>query len=182
MPVGGGKRGPKPLPSNVRDFASADTRSRANPDEPVFETDKLECPERFKGDMKQDFWDHAVPQLVKAGVATNIDQYALEALIQKWADYRVAQAKVDEHGFLIRTPSGYPQLSPYYSIATKALKDFQSLMVEFGMTPSSRTNIKVTEAMTGALEKEALDLSDLSKKERDQLKQMLAERRKQMRA
>lgn len=173
--------GRKRLPSTIR--AQSDdphTRQSVNPDEPVFETDEIEnLPEAFADDpIKRDFWLKAVPQLVKAGVATNIDRYALECLVEKWAEYRWAQQQIEEHGYLVRAPSGYPQLSPYYSIAQKALKEFKDLMTEFGMTPSSRSGIKRNEAMTRVLDRESIDLSDLSPMERDQLRAMINARKR----
>ena len=44
---------------------------------------------------------------------------------------------------LIKAPSGYPIVSPYMSIANKAMIEMRKWLIEFGMTPSSRSRINL---------------------------------------
>ena len=48
-----------------------------------------------------------------------------------------------ETPLLIRTPSGYPQQSPWLSIANKQLEVMARFMAELGMTPASRSRVNV---------------------------------------
>tara|TARA_B100000809_G_scaffold128677_1_gene126725 strand:- start:1247 stop:1699 length:453 start_codon:yes stop_codon:yes gene_type:complete len=131
----------KPLPDHIKLLKGTARKDRLNPQAPKFEVDEIQCPPHFKGKHRE-VWMDIVPKLIKAGVATNIDSYALEALCEKWCEFREAQTKLNDNGTVILTPSGFPQLSPYYSISKQALNDFGKLMTEFGMTASSRTKIK----------------------------------------
>jgi phage terminase small subunit len=45
---------------------------------------------------------------------------------------------------VIKAPSGYPIASPYLSIANTAMAQMTRLLVEFGMTPSSRSRVAVS--------------------------------------
>lgn len=135
-------KGRKRLPDHLKVLKNTDQPSRMNPDAPEYEADEIQCPPHFDETHKA-VWMDLVPQLIRAGAATNIDSYALEMLVNKWCDYKEAQDKLDDLGQIIRSPNGYPQLSPYYSVAKSAFSDFGKLMTEFGMTPASRTKIKV---------------------------------------
>lgn len=42
---------------------------------------------------------------------------------------------------MVKAPSGFPVQSPFLAIANKALEQMTKLMIEFGMTPSSRTRV-----------------------------------------
>jgi phage terminase small subunit len=43
----------------------------------------------------------------------------------------------------VKTPNGYLAHSPYLAIATRATEQLVRILVEFGMTPSSRSRIHV---------------------------------------
>jgi P27 family predicted phage terminase small subunit len=56
-----------------------------------------------------------------------------------------AKKKMFEEGVTLTSPNGYTIPSPSFTVASKAFKQMQSLWVEFGMTPSSRSRIKAGE-------------------------------------
>lgn len=41
------------------------------------------------------------------------------------------------------TNSGYPVVSPWLNIANAAMKQMRAFLIEFGMTPSSRSRVSV---------------------------------------
>lgn len=90
-----------------------------------------------------DEWRRLAPLLRKARAITEADRTALVALCLEWARYLEATAKVQQSGLVIQTPSGYPMANPYLPIATKALAGCTKLWAELGLTPSSRTRVKV---------------------------------------
>ena len=45
-------------------------------------------------------------------------------------------------GVIFKSPSGYPMISPYWSILNKALDTVKSGLIEFGMSPASRSRIR----------------------------------------
>jgi P27 family predicted phage terminase small subunit len=54
-----------------------------------------------------------------------------------------ANRQIQEFGPLVKAPSGYPMQSPFLAIANKAFDQMRAMLTEFGMTPSSRTKVRV---------------------------------------
>lgn len=79
--------------------------------------------------------------LAPLGMLTDVDHRALELYSQTYSTWKEATEKVATSGMLIKAPSGYPQQNPYLGIANQASKRLQSLLSEFGMTPSSRSRV-----------------------------------------
>jgi len=90
-------------------------------------------------------WERIVPELSRLGLLTIIDGAALVGYCQSWARYVEAEKKVTEQGLTLKTRSGYKQIIPEVSIAQKYLQICKSFLVEFGLTPSSRSRISVSE-------------------------------------
>ncbi len=62
---------------------------------------------------------------------------------QRWVE---AEQQLMLLGPVVKSPSGYPMQNPYLSIANTALKQIRDFSTELGMTPSSRSRIKVQDA------------------------------------
>lgn len=86
-------------------------------------------------------WPLVAKQLREAGVLTAIDSAALALYCEAFARWRDATDKVTRYGSVVKTPNGFPVQSPYLAIANKAHEQMTKLLVEFGMTPSSRTRV-----------------------------------------
>jgi P27 family predicted phage terminase small subunit len=55
-----------------------------------------------------------------------------------------AEEQVRKFGPIVKSPDrGFPMKSPYLCIADQALEMMRKMMVEFGLTPSSRSRIRV---------------------------------------
>lgn len=131
----------RPLPTNLKVFKGTNQKCRTNEDEPQPLNDNIVMPEHLtKKAQKQ--WIHIVDQLTAAGIMTNIDQDALELYCEAYSKWRDANDKLNKHGMVVKAPSGYPIPSPFLSIANKAFEQMRQMMIEFGMTPSSRSRIK----------------------------------------
>ena len=57
-----------------------------------------------------------------------------------WVEAEKAQL---EHGLLVKGRDGAPAVNPFRKVANEAYDRTRQLLVEFGMTPSSRTRVKV---------------------------------------
>jgi len=68
---------------------------------------------------------------------------ALANLCQAWSTLIKAQAKLNESGLLLKTPSGYIQQSPLLGIVNNCTDTVVKLSREFGLTPSSRSRLEV---------------------------------------
>ena len=97
-----------------------------------------------------------MPNLIRAGVAKEVDVYSLEMLVEKWVEWRDVQDKVNSTGLVIKAPSGYPIMNPYYTMSMQIGKEVGRMLSEFGMTPSSRQRVVVDKP------KKASEFSDIS--------------------
>ena len=55
-----------------------------------------------------------------------------------WSD---AIQAIQKYGPLVKSPNGYPQVSPYLAIANKQAEIMIRIASEFGFTPASRSRI-----------------------------------------
>ncbi len=49
------------------------------------------------------------------------------------------------HGFMVKSPNGFPMQSPCLAVANKCMEQMRSLLSGFGMTPASRTKVQTWE-------------------------------------
>lgn len=88
-------------------------------------------------------WDVVAPQLLEAGLLSTIDRTALAAYCQAYGRWVEAEVALKTHGTLVKSPSGFPMVSPYLTVANKAMEQMTKMLIEFGMSPSSRSRVTV---------------------------------------
>lgn len=136
-----GKRGPAPLPSNVKRLRGTYRADRAAPAEPAPDVVAPNCP-RWLDPVAKREWRYVVRELVAMRVMARIDRDALAAYCQAYAEWRAMQEVLDLHGYIqIVGQSGYLAPRPEVAIRNKAIDRMHRYMREFGMTPSSRTRV-----------------------------------------
>lgn len=86
-------------------------------------------------------WRVVAKQLAGANMLTELDVHALALYCEAYVRYRVANVQIEKFGAVVKAPSGWPVQSPFLAIANKALEQMTKLMIEFGMTPSSRSRV-----------------------------------------
>ena len=118
---------------------------RSNPNEPEFDATNIQVPDHFNPAEKAK-WFEMVPMLIRAGVMTDADVYAAEMLVQKFVEWQAAQVMLHETSPIVRSPNGFPMVSPYFSISEKLGKEVRQLLAEFGMAPASRSRVGVSKA------------------------------------
>ena len=65
-------------------------------------------------------------------------------MVLAWSRWVHAEKQVQKHGAVVLSPNKqFPMKSPYLSVADQAMEQMRKLMVEFGLTPSSRSRIRV---------------------------------------
>jgi P27 family predicted phage terminase small subunit len=135
-------QGRKPKPTELKRLAGNPGKRPLNDSEPRFGGEwSMRAPRHLSDDAKAE-WKRVAPLLASAGVLTAVDRAALAGYCQAWARWIEAEKMIEEQGYVLATPSGYQQQSPYVTIANKALELVKTFAVEFGMTPSSRSRIK----------------------------------------
>lgn len=136
--------GRKPKPTSLKLLHGTAQACRMNKNEPKPKGDSIKMPSGLSDDAKK-CWKQVAKHLKDAGVLTNLDVHALAMYCEAYARWFDANEKIKKFGTVIKAPSGFPVQSPYLAIANKAFDQMKSMLVEFGMTPSSRTRVSVSE-------------------------------------
>lgn len=136
-------RGRKPTPRNLRVIKGTQRPDRINEDEPKVPVSIPSPPEHLSTD-EADVFIVTARKLARMRVMTDADVDALSIYAVLFIRWREAVARVREQGMMVRSPNGHPIQNPYLSIANKAQSEMLKILSEFGLTPSSRTRVKVT--------------------------------------
>ena len=151
MAKGSGRR---PLPTAVKKLRGNPGKRKLNPAEPKLPSSEPVMP-RGLSKVAAAEWRSIVPELVLLGVLTRVDGKALAAYCHCFARWFEAEKEVQDRGIIVDEPIlggtpnnreivGYrPKRNPAVSISNDALRLMRSYLVEFGMTPSSRTRIRI---------------------------------------
>lgn len=135
------RRGPKPMPRNLKIVKGADRPSRMNDDEPILPVAIPDAPDHLEGGEIDCFYDVA-GKLARMRVISEADADAISVYAVNWIRWQEATAKVREMGMVVKSPKNYPIQNPFLAIANRCQKECVSIMAEFGLTPSSRTRVK----------------------------------------
>ena len=134
-------RGPKPKPSALKVVAGNPGRRPLNINEPQPGA-VGEPPHKLPRAAKAK-WRELTKEDVWGQVLTAADREMLVLYCRLHTRLLQAEAMVDEHGLLVKAPSGFPVQSPYLAIANRCRADMMRLACEFGGTPSSRTRLSI---------------------------------------
>ncbi len=139
------KPGRKPKPTAKRKLQGNPERRPLpeNEPQPRKSTGIPRAPSHLDKRGKQE-WRRMAKELHPLGLLTNIDLTALAAYCASFSIWIDAQKQIQKHGVLIKAQSGFPMQSPYLAISNRAMTEMRKWMVEFGLTPSSRTRVVVT--------------------------------------
>lgn len=89
-------------------------------------------------------WNRIVEELAENGLMTNLDRAALVAYCEFWEAYVQAAEKLQKGGFVYTSANGNMVENPWFSIKKRAAELMHKFLIEFGMTPASRTRISAT--------------------------------------
>jgi P27 family predicted phage terminase small subunit len=115
----------------------------------------VEIPDMPSGLSKlaQKEWHAMIPMLQQVGMISRIDGKALAAYCHAYARWVEAESEVDRLGLIIAesifsTKDGEEigvkyKRNPAVTISQDALKLMKSFLIEFGMTPASRSRLRV---------------------------------------
>jgi P27 family predicted phage terminase small subunit len=135
-------RGRKPLPSNVVRLRGNPGKRRLNDAEPRPAPRVPPCPACL-GDEARKEWQRLAKELGELGLLTGLDRGLLAAYCQAHALWVEAVSSIERYGTMVKSPNGYPMQSPYVAVANKQVDIMVRIAAELGMTPSSRTRIRV---------------------------------------
>ena len=135
--AGGGGR--KPLPTALKVLRDNPGRRPLNENEPQPEV-RLPIAPAHLSDAARREWRRAGKLLVQQGLMTDLDRAALTAYCVAYARWMECEKQIRENGVLM-VEKGVPVVSPYLIVANKAMEQMRVMMLEFGMSPSSRSRV-----------------------------------------
>lgn len=135
-------RGRKPKPTALKILDGNPGRRPLREREPEPRIGRPSCPHWLDLEAKRE-WRRISRELHAMGLLTQADRAALAAYCQCWSDWRSAVEAIREHGRTFSTEKGEIRQRPEVALGQKALTLLKSYLVEFGLTPSSRTRISV---------------------------------------
>lgn len=135
-------QGRKPKPTALKLLAGNPGKRAVNHAEPKPRVVMPKPPDHLSDDEKEK-WKSTVRELHPLGLITTIDKDALAMYCTIYVRWIKAERMVRDKGEIIKTAAGNIIQNPYLSIANRALDQLNKLGTEFGMTPSSRSRVKV---------------------------------------
>lgn len=148
------RRGPKPKPTELKRRTGNPGKRPLNDSEPKPTVSEAEPPHWLTKEARA-VWDGLAPKLAAVGLLTELDEGVLARYCTEWCIWQAARKKVNRHGVLIETSNGNIVQNPAVGVMHTADKILRSVEAEFGMTPASRSRVKVE---TGSVELDPLDL------------------------
>jgi len=133
-------KGRKPTPTRIKQLMGNPGKRPLPPDEPNPKAEIPVMPQHLIGHAA-DEWNRITKELHEFGLVTQLDRAALSAYCQTYSRWVQAEALIGDNGVTSITSNGTLVQSPYVGIANQSLQLMYKYLVEFGMTPSSRTRV-----------------------------------------
>lgn len=134
--------GRRPKPTALKIAEGNPGKRPLNLNEPQF-GGLPKCPGHLDKNAKAE-WRRISKELAAAGLLAAADRAALAAYCQCWSRWCDAEENIQKTGTVIQSPkSGYPIQNPYVGIANTALDQMRKFLIEFGLTPASRSRISL---------------------------------------
>jgi P27 family predicted phage terminase small subunit len=133
--------GPPKIPTNLKMWRGTYRPDRSNLREPQPAIEIPSCPKVVRQDKEAwKEWRRMSRELRQLGLVTALDRAALSAYCLLWSRWIDAEAKVREKGSVVRGSEG-PVMNPYLRVASRTLDGLKAILLEFDMTPSSRSRV-----------------------------------------
>jgi P27 family predicted phage terminase small subunit len=133
-------RGRRPKPTRMKVLTGNPGKHSLNSREPRPEAEIPDCPVEL-GPVARQEWERLAIELGNLRILTQLDRAALAAYCGAYALWAEATEAIQKYGTMIKSPSGYPQQSPYVAIANRQAELMMRIASEFGFTPASRSRI-----------------------------------------
>lgn len=142
-------RGRKPTPTVLKLARGNPGHRPLNANEPMPDVKAPPCPRELDAVARKE-WNRMAKVLLNLGLLTELDRAALAGYCVSWSQWVQALEKVQQIGPIIKAPSGFPVQNPYLAVANRAGKEMRSFLIEFGMTPGSRSRVQAVKPTSSA--------------------------------
>jgi P27 family predicted phage terminase small subunit len=136
--------GRKPLPTHLKLVKGTARPHRLNKAQPKPVPAAPEPPDHLDAEAKAKFGEMAA-MLARHGVMTELDTGALVRYVVIWRRWLEAEAEVKPRGPGVKTSNDNIIQNPFLAVANKCLAQMAQIESEFGLTPSSRSRIRMAE-------------------------------------
>ena len=136
--------GRKPLPTHLKLVKGTARPHRMNKAEPKPVVATPEPPDYLDEEASTKFTQMA-EMLAHYGVMTELDTGALARYVVIWQRWLEAEAEVKRRGHVVKTSNDNIIQNPFLAVANKCLAQMHQIESEFGLTPSSRSRIRMAE-------------------------------------
>lgn len=143
----------RPLPDEIKALQGTLRQHRVNEDAPTPDKGVPDMPKGLSAGAKRE-WNSITLLLENLNVLSVIDSKALAAYCESYSQWQIAQKDVRKRGQVIDALSWDKaketfvvtdrKKNPSVSVAQEYLKLMKSFLIEFGLTPASRTRLKVS--------------------------------------
>ncbi len=139
-------KGRKPTPSHLKVVRGTERADRRNDAEPRPTRERPSAPAHMS-DRARECWGYIIGVLDSMGVLTEADALAVELLCEARADWLDARKEIEGAGGptyqSINQQTGAVLIKAHPAVAMRndAARRLQSLLAEFGCTPSSRSKV-----------------------------------------
>lgn len=104
----------------------------------------------YLSEIERAYWQQIVPQLLSLKVLTQIDGSALAGCCMAYGEMIEARAEAKRFALAARTELPFATLRERaLSRADRAAKRWKSFLIEFGMTPASRSRLSTSDPDAG---------------------------------
>lgn len=143
--------GRRPLPTAVKKLRGNPGKRKLNADETKVKLEAPTMPENLP-ELAQAEWKSIVPELMQLGVLSSIDGKALAAYCYCFSRWIEAENEIADRGILIEETIynkdgeevGYRiKRNPAIPVVNEALRQMKSFLIEFGLSPASRSRLKI---------------------------------------
>ena len=135
-------KGRKPKPTIFKLLDGNPGKRPINGQEVIPESKIPICP-GVLSETARDEWNRLAPILEKMGLISELDMAAFAAYCQAYGRWIEAEEILIEKGNFYKTPNGSIMTSPVLWVANKALEQMHKYLIEFGLTPSARSRLKI---------------------------------------
>ena len=136
--------GRKPLPTHLKLVKGTARPHRLNPNELKPPLVIPEPPPHLEERQKAKFIEMA-EMLARYGVMTELDAGAISRYAIVWCRWLDAEAEIKKRGPVVKTTGENIIQNPFLAVANKCMLQMAQIESEFGLTPSSRSRIRMEE-------------------------------------
>lgn len=144
---GKGSGGSNRKPTALKKFLGNPGKRKLNDREPEARKGVPEMPRFLNGEARAE-WKRIIPILCDMGVLTVADGKALGAYCSAYSQLVKAEAAIEKYGLICatldqQTGVAVLKVNPAVRIKSDSLRHMKSFLLEFGLTPASRSKLKI---------------------------------------